>query len=159
MTAPSLFSRDLDSIAVGEQSVSRGRTVTEADVVAFAGLSGDFHPLHTDATWAERSVFGERIAHGMLVLSYALGLMPFEPDRVLALRQVRAKFRAPVRIGDTIRAEGTIDAIKVLDAGTGLVDLTWRVLNQDGATVVLASIQVLWRRGSARAAEGGEVAA
>jgi acyl dehydratase len=156
VSAAALFGRDFDEIEVGEPFASNGRTVTESDVVAFAGLSGDFHPQHLDAVWAEGSLFGERIAHGMLVLSFALGLVPFEPDRVMALRQVKAKFKAPVRLGDTIHAEGSVEAVRPLDAGSGLVDTAWRVVNQDGAAVALASVQVVWRRG---AAQEGEVAA
>ncbi|HEX8646197.1 MAG TPA: MaoC/PaaZ C-terminal domain-containing protein [Thermoleophilaceae bacterium] len=154
-TSAALFSRDFDSVEVGATFSSAGRTITESDVVAFAGLSGDFHPQHTDAVWAADSIFGERIAHGMLVLSYALGLVPFEPDRVMALRQIRSKFKAPVRLGDTIRAEGSVEAAKPLDARSGLVDTSWRVVNQDGAAVILASVQVVWRRDAAPAG-GGE---
>jgi 3-hydroxybutyryl-CoA dehydratase len=159
VTGAPLFGRDFDDVEVGASFSSPGRTVTEADVVAFAGLSGDFHPQHTDAVWAEGSMFGERIAHGMLVLSYALGLVPFDPDRVMALRQVRSKFKAPVRLGDTIRVEGGVEAVRALDAGSGLVETAWRVLNQDGAAVVLASVQVVWRRGAVGAVEEGDVAA
>ncbi len=146
MTAAALFSRDFDAVEVGETFRSRGRTITESDVVAFATLSGDFHPQHVDAVWAADSIFGERIAHGMLVLSYALGLVPFEPERVMALRQVRSKFKAPVKLGDTIRAEGSVEAVKPLNEESGLVDTSWRVVNQDGAAVALASVQVVWRR-------------
>ena len=84
-----------------------GRTVTEADIVAFAALTGDTHPQHTDAEWAAGSRFGEQIAHGLLVLSSAAGLMPFDPDRVVALRKVGdAVFKQPVLIGDTVHVEG-----------------------------------------------------
>src|ERR671928_1219416 len=103
LTARALFERDFDAVEPGESFESRGRTVTESDVVAFAGLTGDWHPQHTDAVWAAASDFGERIAHGALVLSFALGLVDYESDRVVALREIsRATFKAPVRIGDTI---------------------------------------------------------
>ena len=70
---------------------------------AFAELTGDTHPQHTDAEWARDSLFGEQIAHGLLVLSAAAGLVPFDPDRVVALRKVSdAVFKAPVKIGDTV---------------------------------------------------------
>ena len=59
---------------------TRGRTITEADLVSFSALTGDWHPQHADAAWAAESPFGERIAHGMLVLSYAVGLLPIDPD-------------------------------------------------------------------------------
>ena len=72
----------------------------------FAGLTGDFHPQHADAEWAAASPFGERIAHGLLVLSLAAGLVDFDPEEVLALRRVRdVVFKRPVKLGDTIRVE------------------------------------------------------
>src|SRR5690349_10236152 len=80
------LSLDFDALPADARFASRGRTITEADLVAFAGLTGDFHPLHTDAEWAAASAFGERIAHGMLLLSYCVGLAPFDPEYVLALR-------------------------------------------------------------------------
>src|ERR687892_820757 len=91
----------------GARLTSRARTITEADLVSFAALTGDWHPQHCDAEWAARSRFGERIAHGLLVLSYAAGLVPFDPDRVVALRKVGdAVFKHPVMIGDTVHVEG-----------------------------------------------------
>src|SRR4051795_6114631 len=83
----SVLATDFDALAIGDSFVTRGRTVTEADVVSFACLSGDMHPQHTDAAWAANSLFGERIAHGMLVASLALGLLDFDPERVVALRR------------------------------------------------------------------------
>ncbi len=156
-----LFARDFDSLAAGQTFRTRGRTIVEADVAAFSGVTGDFHPQHTDAVWAADSIFGERIAHGMLVLSCAVGLVPFDPDRVMALRRIsRATFKAPVRFGDTIRAEGRVEALRPLDAGSGLVETAWRVVNQDGVAVILATIQVVWRREpAARTGKTGRVAA
>jgi len=92
--------------------VSRGRTITEADIVAFSGLTGDHHPQHTDAVWAEAGPFGGIVAHGMLVLSYALGLVALDPDRIAALRRIEdVVFKRPVRIGDTIRVEAKVEAV------------------------------------------------
>ncbi len=88
---------------------SRGRTITETDIVAFSALTGDHHPQHTDAQWAAETPFGGRVAHGMLVLSYAVGLVPLDPERVVALRRIEdAVFKRPVRIGDTIRVEAKL---------------------------------------------------
>ena len=85
-----------------------GGTITEADLVSFAALTGDWHPQHADAEWAAAGRFGERVAHGMLVLSYAVGLVPFDPERVVALRGLDSvTFKRPVRIGDTIRVRST----------------------------------------------------
>jgi 3-hydroxybutyryl-CoA dehydratase len=143
------FSLD-DDPEVGRRFATGGRTVTESDVVAFAALTGDRHPQHVDAAWAAQSAFGERVAHGMLVLSYAVGLVPLDPERALALRRVGdAVFKRPVRLGDTIHVEGRIDRITPIDADVGLVATTWRVVNQDGATVARVGVEVLWRRWAA----------
>ena len=145
----SVLSSDFDSLAIGDRFASHGRTVTEADIVTFAALSGDMHPQHVDAEWAARGPFGERIAHGMLVLSYATGLVPFDPERVIALRGLeRATFKAPVRIGDTLHVEGRIDETTALDGAQGLVHCTWNVVNQAGRTVARVRCQLVWRRGA-----------
>jgi acyl dehydratase len=143
-----MLSVDFDSLHVGDAFATRGRTVTEGDVAAFASLTGDMHPQHTDAVWSARSPFGQRIAHGMLVLSYTIGLMAFDPDRVLALRGVRqAVFKRPVRLGDTIHARGSVDSLDAVDDAAGLVRIRIEVLNQDDKLVARASLDVLWRRG------------
>ena len=121
------FSAAFEQLAEGDSFVSRGRTVTEADVVAFAALTGDWHPQHADADWAKDSAFGERIAHGMLIVSFAVGLVPFDPDRVVALRRIGdAVFKRPVRFGDTIHVEGSVAELRDIDDGTGLVGWAWR---------------------------------
>ena len=141
------FAKDFDALSEGERFVTRGRTIGEADIMGFATLTGDTHPQHTDAEWAANSRFGERIAHGLLVLSYAAGLMPFDPERIVALRRVGdAVFKQPVRIGDTIHVEGEIAAKSEIDPGHGLVSTRWRVLNQRGKLVARASVDLVWRR-------------
>ena len=142
-----VFSKDFDALSEGEHFVTRGRTIGEADITSFATLSGDTHPQHTDAEWAASSRFGERIAHGLLVLSYAAGLMPFDPERIVALRRVGdAVFKQPVRIGDTIHVEGEVVEKTEIDPGHGLVATRWRVLNQHGKLVARASVDLVWRR-------------
>jgi acyl dehydratase len=142
------LSRDYEALAVGDRFATRARTITEADIASFACLTGDMHPQHTDAVWAGAGPFGERIAHGLLVVSYALGLLAFDPERVIALRRVReAVFKRPVAIGDTIRADGRIDRLDEVDAATGIVGVRVDVLTQRERTVVRASLDVLWRRG------------
>lgn len=136
-----------DELREGERFATRGRTITESDVVGFAGLTGDMHPQHTDAEWSAGSRFGERIAHGMLVLSYAVGLMPFDPERVVAIRRVSdVVFKQPTRIGDTIRVEGELTDLRELDDGHGLVSCRWRIVNQRGKLVARATVDVVWRR-------------
>jgi len=143
----STFEKDFEALEVGERFATRGRTIGEADIMGFAQLTGDMHPQHTDAEWAAGSRFGERIAHGLLVLSYAAGLVPFDPDRVVALRRVGdAVFKQPVKIGDTVHVEGEVVRTRELDEGHGLVECRWKVLNQRGKTVLRMSVEVVWRR-------------
>jgi 3-hydroxybutyryl-CoA dehydratase len=145
-----LLEQDFDQLAPGQAFVTHGRTITEADVVAFATLTGDLHPQHVDAVWAAESPFGRRIAHGMLVLSYALGLVPLDPERVVALRRVRdVVFKRAVALGDTIHVEGEVERLTPLDETTGLVGCVWHIKNQRGRLVVRATVEVLWRRGAA----------
>jgi 3-hydroxybutyryl-CoA dehydratase len=139
--------KDFESLEVGDRFETQGRTVTEADVTWFAALSGDRHPQHTDADWSARSRFGERIAHGLLVLSFSAGLVPFDPDVVVAMRGVQdCTFKQPVRFGDTIRVVGEVRTKQELDDRHGLVGCRWRVLNQRGKLVMLAHVEVVWRR-------------
>jgi acyl dehydratase len=141
------FALDFDALEGGERFVTRGRTITEADIVHFAALTGDMHPQHTDAAWAAESRFGERIAHGMLVLSYAVGLVPLDPERVVALRRVSdVVFKHPVYIGDTIHVDGRIESVKPVDASLGLVEATWKIVTQRGRIAARARVEMLWRR-------------
>jgi acyl dehydratase len=127
-----------EDIPVGEEYTSPGRTVTEADVVIFAGLSGDYNVLHTDAEHMKTSQFGERIAHGLLGLSIQQGLL----DRVVTaqvtgpLAAVKWKFKGPIKIGDTIRVEARVTAKRDGEQpGWGVVSVARRVVNQRGEVV------------------------
>ncbi len=126
-----------------EVTKTRGRTITEADVVAFSALTGDHHPQHTDVVWAEAGPFEGIVAHGMLALSYALGLVALDPDRIAALRRLEdVVFKRPVRIGDTIHVE-----VKLLrpDEGRGLEAYEWRILNQRDELVIRAKLEAVVR--------------
>jgi 3-hydroxybutyryl-CoA dehydratase len=148
MTDP--MALDFDRLETGATTVSRGRTITEADLVSFSALTGDWHPQHADAEWAAEGPFGERIAHGMLVLSYALGLLEIDPDRVVALRGIRkVVFKRPVAIGSTIRVEAEVVGLKELDPGHGLVELALRVRDGEGRLAARAVLEALWRRAAA----------
>jgi acyl dehydratase len=139
-----------EQLAVGMSFTTPPRAVTADDVAAFAQLTGDHHPQHTDAAWASASPFGERIAHGLLVLSLAAGLVPFDPRRAIALRRVEeATFKRPVRFGDDLHVEGRIAGVRPLGGEAGLVALAWSVVNQDGRAVCRARVEVLWRRDDA----------
>ncbi|HEX5620837.1 MAG TPA: MaoC/PaaZ C-terminal domain-containing protein [Solirubrobacteraceae bacterium] len=144
-----LWSAPFEALEVGQEFTTRGRTITEADVVGFASLTGDWHPQHSDAQWASASPFGERIAHGMLVVSLAAGLVPFDPARVIALRQVsQATFKRPVRFGDTIHVEGRVAELASGSEDAGLVTFAWSVVNQEDRIVCRARVDVLWQRDS-----------
>lgn len=97
-----------DQFTLGDRFVSQSRTVTEADVVAFAGLSGDFNPLHTDAEFGRQTPFGERIAHGMLVAAMATGMANWTgifEGTTLALMEQTLRYKGAVRFGDTVHLE------------------------------------------------------
>jgi len=146
-----IFERDFDTLVAGERFQTAGRTVSEADIASFAALTGDTHPQHVDPAWAAGSRFGEQIAHGLLVLSFAAGSMPFDPERVVALRRVGdAVFKQPVLIGDTVRVEGEVVGLREVDADNGLVECRWRVVNQHGRLVLRASVELVWRRAAVR---------
>jgi 3-hydroxybutyryl-CoA dehydratase len=143
------LSRAFDQLRKGDVVVTEGRTITEADVLAFAAQTGDFHPQHVDAEWAAEREFGERIAHGMLTLSYAIGLVPLDPDHALAFRRLTdVAFTRPVLIGDTIRTRVEIRRLTPVDDEKGVVGLTIRALNQHDQTACRARVEVLWRRDS-----------
>ncbi len=127
-----------EDIPVGEEYASPGRTVTEADVVIFAGLSGDYNVLHTDAEHMKTSQFGERIAHGLLGLSIQHGLL----DRVVTaqvtgpLAALKWKFKGPIKIGDSIHVEARVTAKRDGEQpGWGVVTVARRVVNQRGEVV------------------------
>lgn len=140
---------------VGDTIETMGRTITEADVVNFAGLSGDFYRLHTDEEYAKTTMFGTRIAHGLLVLSVATGLamrLGFMEGTVEAFMGLEWQFRRPVFIGDTVRVQAEVAEKKPMKRlGGGLVTLRVKVLNQKGETVQRGTWTVLVR---SREAEG-----
>lgn len=145
-TATGLFDRSFEELTAGEGFTTPPRVVREADILQFAALTGDSHPQHVDPVWAESSRFGEQIAHGLLVLSFAVGLLPLDPDRIVALRRVGdAVFKQPVRIGDTVHVEGKISSLTRLDDRHGLVEATLRILNQEGRLVARLRAELVWR--------------
>jgi acyl dehydratase len=130
MTDPRRF---FDDIQVGETYESPGRTVTETDIVIFAGLSGDYNILHTDAEFMKSSIFGERIAHGLLGLAIQAGLFTraTQAYATLAFVGLRWKFKGPIKIGDTIRVRATVAAKKETSkADRGVITVERAVLNQ-----------------------------
>lgn len=142
---PLIWSAPFERLREGQSFQSTSREVREADVVAFCALSGDWHPQHWDAGWAASSAFGERIAHGMLILSLAVGLVPLQPERVRALRRVgETVFKRPVRFGESIAVTAQVTALKPVDESVGLVELALAIRSGEGALVARGSVQVLW---------------
>ncbi len=129
-----------EEFAAGQTVITAGRTVSEADVVAFAGLSGDFNQLHTDAEFAKTTPFGQRVAHGLCVLSIVSGLAVqtgVMEGTILAFREISEwKFSQPVFLGDTIHAElQVVDTKPFPRLGGGLVSIVLNVKNQKAETV------------------------
>jgi acyl dehydratase len=141
MTEPIYRPRGLhfEEFAVGQTMLTAGRTITEADIVNFAGLSGDYNQIHTDATYAAKDTFGQRVAHGLLVQSIATGLAVQSgviEGTVLAFRELECKFSLPVFIGDTVHVKIEIVETKALPRlGGGNVTMKCSVINQQGKTV------------------------
>jgi acyl dehydratase len=142
-----LFELDFDAVEEGATFETAARTVDQDDIASFATLTGDLHPQHVDPVWSGRSPFGGRIAHGLLVISFAAGLVPVDPDRIAALRGVRdVVFKRPVYPGDAIHVDGRVEACRPLDENLGRVTMQWRIVNQRGEIVARARAEVLWRR-------------
>jgi 3-hydroxybutyryl-CoA dehydratase len=132
----------------GVTITSSGRTITEADVVAFAGLTGDWSRLHTDAVYAAQTPFGQRIAHGLLGLSIATSLalrMGFLEETLLAFREINNwKFVLPIFLGDTIHMQAKVHETRpVPRMNGGMVILDIEVLNQDDKVIQRGSWSVL----------------
>lgn len=140
-----VFDQPWENVRVGDTFKTRARTVTEADVVQFAALTGDWHPAHSDETWAKESIFGRRVAHGMLVISYSLGLVP--NDAILALRRIKTiNFKRPVFLGETIHVFGKVAGKRPMSPEAGMVIGRWRTRNQDDQTICTMELEALWRR-------------
>ncbi len=138
-----------EEFEAGYHIVSPARTITEHDVVAFAGLSGDYNPLHTDCEFARETVFGERIAHGMLGLSVATGLaarLGFIDGTALAFLGLDWKFKKPILLGDTIHAVVAVTDKKGMPSlGGGIVAFDVRLVNQRDEVVQRGSWNILVR--------------
>jgi 3-hydroxybutyryl-CoA dehydratase len=140
----------LDDIAVGDRHVSRSRTITETDIVTFAMFTGDWHPLHTVVEYAEADErFGQRIAHGALVLSVALGLVEFRPEMMKAFYGVdKLRFVAPTLIGDTLHVETEVVEVTPRGPGDGVVASRFSVVKTDQSPVLVATLRCLVARAS-----------
>src|SRR5512139_289937 len=133
---------------LGMRIITPGRTITESDLVGFAGLTGDYNLIHTDAVYSATTPFGQRVAHGLLVLSIASGLgtrTGVLEGTVMAFREINEwKFVKPVFIGDTIHAVMEVVETKALPRiGGGAVALKVDVLNQKDESVMKGTWTVL----------------
>jgi len=137
-----------EDLVEGQRYLSRGRTVTETDVVGFAGLSGDFNPIHLDREVVKDGMFGERVAHGVLGLAMvtgfldSLGLFTHSMGAMLAIEDWQ--FKAPILINDTLHLELIIESKRLTSKGvSGVVRRRLRLINQHGAIVQDGVITVM----------------
>lgn len=136
-----------EDIPLNEEIETLARTITEADIVNFAGISGDFHPLHMNKEFAAKTPFGERIAHGLLSLCVTSGLAfqtPQKPLAFVAFLGLNWQFKLPVKIGDTIRAKRkVVGKRETKDGKRGIVTIKNIVVNQkdevvqEGETIIM----------------------
>jgi 3-hydroxybutyryl-CoA dehydratase len=134
--------RHFEDFQVGDKIVTRGRTVTEADVVMFAALTGDWHPLHTDVEYARQGPFQERIAHGFLVLSIASGLLPLSEIAIVAFYGIdKLRFVAPVKLLDTIHVEMETVEKQEKDERGGVITFRQTIRNQREEEVAVGTMR------------------
>lgn len=140
-----------EDFAVGQVFRSQGRTITESDIVSFAGWSWDTNPVHTDAEHASAGRFGEPIAHGLLGLSVAMGLVSrlgiFESCSIALLGIDGWRFEHPIVVGDTVRCALTITGVRATSNGTaGILDREFVLTNQDDTVVQRGAIGLMVAR-------------
>ena len=151
----------LEDYRPGERWVSPGRTITENDIASYAGLTGDWHALHTDAEYARTTSFGERIAHGFLVLTVGDSLIFRTDDDVTTPETFIAfyglddvRFVGPVKIGDTIRCEVEVTSLEIKDEKRGILVFRKTIKNQRDEDVVVYVTKVLVGRRPVNQAPG-----
>jgi 3-hydroxybutyryl-CoA dehydratase len=139
-----------EDFEIGEESVTSGRTVTETDIVNFAGITGDWNEIHTNKELAERGPFKQRIAHGALIFSIATGLsvrLGQTGDTVVAFYGLdRLRFVKPTFIGDTIHVRQKVEQKAEKDERGGIVTFLNEVINQRDEVVVSYTAKVLIRK-------------
>jgi 3-hydroxybutyryl-CoA dehydratase len=148
VTQHSWSALSFDDLVVGDEWESPRRTITQADVVLFAGISGDFNPIHVDHHAAERGPFGRPVAHGLLGLSIASGLMSQAPrlDTIAFLAILEWKFHQAILFGDSIHGVSRVEALEPSGNGRrGVVTWYRRIYNQDDRLVQEGRTQTLVR--------------
>lgn len=140
----------VEDFEIGKRVTTRGRTISEADVHLFAGLVGDWTPIHVDEAYSRKQLFGTRIAHGTLVMSTAIGLfsqMGYLDEGVIALLNLNFDSKGSVRLGDTITAHVTFAEARVSKSrkGAGVVTFRFEVVNQNDETIETGTMTVLMK--------------
>jgi 3-hydroxybutyryl-CoA dehydratase len=138
--------RPVDGLAVGTRLRTRGRTITEADIVNWCSMTGDWQVLHTDAVYAQASRFGQRIAPGLMVLAFAAGLgIPPSSETIIANYGTDSlRFVAPTFIGDTLHLEAEVREITPRRPGIdAVVRCAWNMINQNGKPVMVSDLLIL----------------
>ncbi|WP_448605498.1 MaoC/PaaZ C-terminal domain-containing protein [Thermoflexus hugenholtzii] len=134
----------------GQSFTTPRRTVTEADIINFAGVSGDFHPLHTDSIHAEQTMFGARIAHGLLTISIVTGLWMrlniFEESLIAFYGVEKLRWIKPVKAGDTIWAKLTVAAKRDKNESSGVIVFKNEIHKQDGELVAVFDALLLLKK-------------
>jgi acyl dehydratase len=142
--------RVFDEFSLGQRFRTPARTITEADIVHYAGLTGDYNPVHTDQVFASASGFGGRIAHGPMGIGLAFGLaarLDLIDGTVIALLGVSWDFHAPVRPGDTLHAHiEVVETRAVKNPAQGLVGLAFSLVNQAGTVTQSGTARLLMHR-------------
>ncbi len=142
-----VFEKYFDQCKVGDTWTSNGRTITETDIVLFSAFSGDWYMLHSNKEYAEQTHFGQRIAHGMLVLSISTGLMNFKPGVVVALYGMEnVRFINPTFIGDTLHLESELIEIQNKDELRGVITVKQVVKKQTGEKVAVFQMKMLMNK-------------
>ena len=148
--------RYYDDFQLNDTIVTRARTVTETDIVMFAAFSGDWHPLHTDEEYSKKALFGQRIAHGFLVLSVASGLMGLAEMAILAFYGMdKVRFLAPTKIGDTLNLEMEVAEKADRNEKDGLVTFKTAIKNQNDEAVAVMDMKLLMEKKDPKVASPG----
>ena len=142
-----------EEFAAGQKINTASRTITETDIVMFAGLSGDFNQIHVDAEYSKTTPFGQRVAHGLLGLSIASGLVVqtgMMEGTIMAFREVNEwKFIKPIYIGDTIHVKKRVTEKQEKSLQRGLITFDTKVFNQDNEAVLVYQDKLLIQRKTA----------
>ena len=145
-----------DELACGWTITTPGRTITESDLMLFAGLTGDYSELHTNEEFAKGTLYGRRIVHGALVFGLSVGLTTrtkaLDDSMIAFVRVDNLRFTRPVFIGDTIHVVKKLIAVEPRGAAQGLIGFDTRVVNQNRQTVAAYIDRLLVKRGAAEQA-------